>query len=437
MNTLTLLIALAAADPAPADTLTSRAEAVVAALNQKNYAAAAADFTPEMQKALPPDKFKATWEAVLGQFGPFQKMLGTRTESRGKFEIVYVACQFEKDKLDIRLVYSADKKLGGLQFVPPKPAVEYKSPPYVFADRFKSRDMTVGAGTPWELPGTIDMPVGAGPFAAVVLIHGSGPHDRDETIGPNKPLRDLADGLASRGIVALRFEKRTRHHGGKMLGTVVTIKEEALDDTLAAVELLRQTPGVDPKRVFVVGHSLGAMLAPKIATLDPKLGGIVLLSGNARPLEDLIVEQITYLAKQSGEPDAVVMEQLNKIKEQAAKVKDPKLSAETPKTDLPLNVPAEYWLSLRGYEPATVAATLSMPILVLSGERDYQVPAADFELWQKALAGKPTATLKRYPGLNHLFMEGTGPASPKDYQKEGHVAEKVVEDVADWIGKQK
>ena len=107
------------------------------------------------------------------------------------------------------------------------------------------------------------MPNGAGPFPAVVLIHGSGPHDRDETIGPNKPFRDLADGLASRRIAVLRYEKRTRHHGGKMLGTTVTIKEEVLDDAVAAAELLRQTPGLDPKRVFVVGHSLGAMLAPK------------------------------------------------------------------------------------------------------------------------------------------------------------------------------
>jgi fermentation-respiration switch protein FrsA (DUF1100 family) len=176
------------------------------------------------------------------------------------------------------------------------------------------------------------------------------------------------------------------------------------------------------------------MLAPKIAMLDPNLAGIVVLAGNARPLEDLIVEQFVYLGKLGGEPDAVVMERINKIKEQAAKVKDPKLSAETPPADLPLGVPAAYWLSLRGYDPPAVAAGLTMPILVLSGERDYQVPLADYELWQKALAGKSTATLKRYPGLNHLFMEGTGPASPADYQKEGHVAEKVVEDVAGWVG---
>jgi uncharacterized protein len=433
MYSLTFLITLLAADPTPPDTFTTRAKAFATALTQKKYDAASADFTPEMQKALPLDKLKSVWESVLGQYGPFQKTLGSRTETRGQYQIVYVTCQFEKDKLDMRLVYSADKKLGGLQFVPSKPPVDYKSPPYVHADRFKARDVTVGAGTPWELPGTLNMPIGDGPFPALVLIHGSGPHDRDETIGPNKPLRDLADGLASRGIAVLRLEKRTRQHAAKMIGTTITVKEEVVDDALAAINLLRQTPGVDPKRIYLVGHSLGAMLAPKIATLDPKLAGLIAMSGNARRLEDLIVEQFTYLANLNGEPDTAATEHLNKIKEQAAKVKDPKLSSETPADDLPLKVPAAYWLSLRGYEPAKVAAGLSMPVLVLSGERDYQVPLADFEVWQKALANKPNAKLKRYPGLNHLFMEGMGPASPADYQKVGHVAEAVVADIAGWV----
>jgi hypothetical protein len=435
MLPIVIMIAALAADPAPADSFTARAETVVLALAGKKYDAAAADFTPEMQKALPPDKFKAVWESVLDKYGPFQKVLGTRTESRKEYQIVYVACQFEKDKLDVRLVYSADKKLGGLQFVPPKSAVEYKSPPYVHAERFKAREVTVGADTPWPLPGTLNMPVGEGPFPAVVLLHGSGPQDRDETIGPNKPLRDLADGLASHGIAVLRFEKRTRQHGARMLDIPVTIKEEVLDDALAAVTLLRQTPGIDPKRVFIVGHSLGAVLAPKLATLDPKLAGIVVLAGSARPLEDVIVDQVTYLAKQSGESDAASLEKINQLKEQAARVKDPKLSPETPSKDLPLGAPAAYWLSLRGYDPPAVAAKLSMPILALSGVRDYQVPSADWELWQKALTGKSTATLKRFAGLNHLFIEGSGPPSPAEYLKEGHVAEPVVDAIAEWVGK--
>jgi dipeptidyl aminopeptidase/acylaminoacyl peptidase len=211
------------------------------------------------------------------------------------------------------------------------------------------------------------------------------------------------------------------------------VKEEVLDDALAAVNLLRREKGVDAGRVFILGHSLGATMAPKLATLDTKLAGIVVMAGATRPLEDLIVEQLTYIGKLSGEPDAMVLERLTKIKEQAAKVKDPKLSRDTPADQLPLNLPATYWLSLQGYEPATVAAGLKTPILVLHGDRDYQVTLADFDLWDRALNGKPHATLKRYANLNHLFMEGEGKATPAEYQKEGHVSRIVVEDIAGWI----
>ena len=148
MHAMILIVSIVAADPAPADSLTNRGEAVVAALNQKKYDVAATDFTPDMQKALSPDKLKSVWESILGQYGPFQKMLGKPHRDARQIRDRLRRLPIREEKLDIRLVYSADKKLGGLQFVPPKPAVEYKSPPYVHADKFKSRDMTVGAGTP-------------------------------------------------------------------------------------------------------------------------------------------------------------------------------------------------------------------------------------------------------------------------------------------------
>jgi dienelactone hydrolase len=432
MHTFALLSLLAAADPAPADPAT-RAGAFVTTLSRGDFAAAVADFDDTMRKVLPAEKLKSVWESVTGQFGAYQKQTGTRTETKGRLQIAFVTCQFEKRPLDVRVVFNGENKVSGLQFLPSRPAVEYKWPAYVQPDKFRETEVVVGAGTPWGLPGTLTMPAGDGPFPAVVLVHGSGPHDRDESIGPNKPFRDLAGGLASRGVAVLRYEKRTREHGAKLAAGSVTVKEEVLDDAEAAVALLRKTKGIDAKRVFILGHSLGGMLAPKLATLDPKLAGIIILAGATRPLEDLMIEQVTYLAKLSGEADAVVMEKLAKLKEEAAKVKDPKLSVETPAKELPFGVPASYWLSLRGYEPAAVAAGLAVPVLVLHGDSDYQATAADFEQWQKALAGKPTATLKRYETLNHLFMEGEGKATPAEYEKEGHVAQAVVEDIANWV----
>jgi len=127
-------------------------------------------------------------------------------------------------------------------------------PPYANAASFTEQDVRFGAD-PWILPGTLTIPRAAGPHPAVVLVHGSGPADRDETVGVLKPFRDLAWGLASMGTAVLRYEKRTRVHGARMLQDIprLTVKEEVIDDAIAAVAFLRGVQGLDPERLFVIG----------------------------------------------------------------------------------------------------------------------------------------------------------------------------------------
>ena len=299
-------------------------------------------------------------------------------------------------------------------------------------DAFQEIEVKVGEGE-WALPATLSLPKGDGPFPAVVLVHGSGPHDRDETIGPNRPFRDLAWGLASRGIAVLRYEKRTKEHGTKLAKKKdITVKEETIDDALAAVKLLRKTPRIDPKKVFVLGHSLGAMLAPRIGELDSAIAGLILLAGPTRPLEDLILEQFSYLASLNEVP----LRSLEAIKAQVRRAKDPKLSPDTPAADLPLGL-AGCPIGFRYGKPIPLKAVakIKQPMLILQGERDYQVTMTDFAGWKKALAGRKNAELKSYPKLNHLFVEGTGKSKPSEYQKEGHVAKEVIEDIAGWVKK--
>jgi dienelactone hydrolase len=290
----------------------------------------------------------------------------------------------------------------------------------------------------WALTGTLTMPNTPGPHPAVVLVHGSGPLDRDETIGPNKPFRDLAWGLASQGVAVFRYDKRTLAYGARMAATVgdkITVKEEVVDDAVKALELVKGIEGIEPGRVFLAGHSLGAMLAPMIARSTESESGFIAMSAPGRQFEDIILDQITYLANLDGTVTTEEQTQLDQLKMQVENVKKLEPGSSMTADQLPLGLPVAYWLSIKDYDPAEEASKLTEPMLVLHGEHDYQVTKEDFTIWQTALNEKDNATLKSYPGLNHLFMAGTGTPTPEEYNKEGHVDESVIKDIVDWIGR--
>jgi dienelactone hydrolase len=411
--------------------LKASALAFVDAQVREDFDAAGKNFDDVMKKASPPDKMGATWKAVIGQVGPFQKVTGVRGERKGKYDIVYVTCQFKKMALDLKVVFGADTRISGYFFV--APPVPYKPPAYVHAESFHEAEVTVGGGE-WAIPGTITIPKGAGPFRAVVMVQGSGPQDRDETIGPNKPFRDLAWGLASRGVAVLRYEKRTKEHAALAAKAKdLTVKEEVLDDALAGVNILRKARDIDPKKVFVLGHSLGAMAAPRLARLDPDIAGLIVMAGAARPIDEVLIEQLDYVLSLEKNMSDEERAKVEKIKKDAARLTDPKLSPEDFASGKLLGATFTYWRSLRGLQPAETAATISQPMLILQGGRDYQVTTADFELWKKALSSHRNVQLKSYPKLNHLFMEGEGKAKPAEYEKSGHVAGEVLEDIAAWV----
>jgi dienelactone hydrolase len=432
LSSLFLPVVAGPLDDARESSLKASVKAFFDAIAKEDYEAAARDFDETVRKASPPDKLKELFQTLNKQLGALKKQGEARLEKVGKYEIIVVPCQFEKMALDARISFDAEGKIAGYGFVPAANK-EYKAPAYVHRDAFREIEVKLNAGGVWELPGTLSVPAGKGPFPAVVLVHGSGPNDRDETILGSKPFRDLAWGLSSRGIAALRYEKRTRVHGSKMIGKdFPTLKEEVVDDALAAVALLRTSKDIDAKRVFILGHSLGGFMASRIGEADPQIAGLIIMAGNSRPLEDLVVEQLTYIYSLEGPTDKHKAE-LEELKKKVTRVKDPNLAADTPGKDLPLGVPGSYWLSVRGVQPVETAAKVAMPMLILQGERDYQVTMADFALWKKGLEGKKNVRLNSYPKLNHLFIEGDGKSKPAEYLKAGHVAREVIEDIAAWI----
>ncbi len=395
------------------------------------YGQAVESFDETMAGLMTASALEEAWDSVIAQAGEFEDIVGTRTARQNEYDLVFVTCRFANTTLDIQLTFDDMQQVAGLFFLPATEA--YHPPQYADTDRFSEEEVVVGEGV-WQLPATLTMPKGEGPFPAVVLVHGSGPNDRDETVGATKPFKDLAWGLATNGVAVLRYEKRTKEYPAEMLATVetLTVKEETTDDVVAAVDLLSNLEGIDGSRVFVLGHSLGGMLAPRLAILESRLAGLIILAGPTRGLEDLMLEQITYIASLDGEIDANEEAQLQEIRRQVNQVKELDIDID----EYVLGVSRSYWQDLAGYNPAVTAQSLTLPILVLQGERDYQVTMEDFEGWRDALQGKDNATLKSYPDLNHLFITGTAQSTPEEYSASGNVAPIVIDDIAAWIADQ-
>lgn len=388
-------------------------------------------FTPVMQQSVSEETLRTKVGPALRNFGNVRSIGEPKVQLVGGSKLILIPIQFEKEAINFRITLDTGGKVAGLFFQPAaQPAAKYERPAYSNPAAFEERAVTFGLPD-LQLPATLAVPKGAGPFPAVVLVHGSGPNDRDETIGPNKPFRDLAEGLASKGIAVLRYEKRTRQYAAKAAADKdITVKEEVTEDAEAAAEFLGNQPGIDPKRVFLLGHSLGGYLAPRIAAEHPKLAGIIVMAGSARPLDEVILDQLNYLASLPGQPPEA-QQQVQRLKGEVEELKKP----DAPKDLVVLGLRPHYLQALAGYDPAAAAAKLTIPILVMQGGRDYQTTMeSDYRIWSKALEGHKNATLAAFPSLDHLFRTGEGKAQPADYmQKEGHVAPEVIDTIAKWI----
>lgn len=410
------------------------AQNFVELLLKGDYTFAISRFDDQMKIALNETKLQETWINTIAEAGTILQLNPTRTAEMEGYKIVIIRCDFQRAIIDIQVVFNEQEQISGLNFIPTNR--EYHAPDYVNKSNFHETDVTIGEGK-WALPGTLTVPDGSGPFPGVVLVHGSGPNDRDETIGPNKPFRDIAWGLASRGIAVLRYDKRTFTHANQFTPEIIeklTAKDEVIDDALLAIELMRGTKDIDPKKVGMLGHSLGATLAPRIGKQDTEIAELVIMAGITRSLEDTILDQFTYLYSQAGAMTDEQKAELEVLKEKVARVKNIESLKDITSKDLPLGISQAYWKDLHDHKPSDDVKTLNMPILILQGGRDYQVSKKeDFEGWKKALNQKNNATFKIFPKLNHLFIAGEGKSTPQEYMVEGHVEKEVIDSIVQWI----
>ncbi|MES2446161.1 MAG: DUF3887 domain-containing protein [Bacteroidota bacterium] len=376
-----------------------------------------------------PENLQKLWTSVKSQLGDVEYIDPIQSKIQGEFYAVTLEGKFDRDVQTFVLMFNKSEKVVGL-FMPPK-AIGYTKPFYVNTDLYT--ESSVYLQSPGhQLAAIVTVPKNATNFPIVVLVHGSGPSDMDGTVGPNKPLKDIATGLASQGIGSVRYVKRTVIYPAEF-AKAFTVKEEVMDDAVAAVALAKTIKGADVKNIYLFGHSLGGMLAPRIATLAPDLKGMIIAAAPARKLTDIIVEQNKYIVTQAKDTTG----QAQKYLDEALKLIEPsrltKLGTTIKPDSIIIGLPASYWVDLNAYNQVATAKASLKKVLVIQGGNDFQVSETDFNLWKTGLAGKTNATFKFYPEVNHLLSAQLEKGNSSQYQTMVNVAENVVKDIAAWI----
>ena len=386
--------------------------------------------------------------AGLGGFGGLAKQfaaLGTpqKIESAYEGEIqgykaFYVPAVFSAMSMDLILVIQ-DGAIAGVSTGAYSGGKEMESEPETTPEAgksaaFDSVELALPVDGLGELPGILTVPKGEGPFPAVVLIHGSGANDMDETAGSIKPFRDIAEGLAAQGIAVYRFDKRTKTFGEELMAnTQFTLEDESVEDAVNAVQMLATRKEIDPDRILVLGHSLGGNAIPAIAraleSAPVKACGFIMMAASPRPLDVLTREQIAYL------------DSLGQIPEDQRQIYDDMLGDLDKLQDidsLAENEPVAgaypaYWKWLENYDILQTAGEITRPVLLMQGEEDYQVTMEDFGIWQKNLGEKANWTLKSYPGLTHCFTPGEKAEGINAYLGEKKMDAQVILDIAEFV----
>lgn len=398
-------------------------------LEKEQYDSAHHYFSAEEQAKITPDNLKQLWTNIKGSLGKVEYIDAVQSKPQGEFFSVTLEGKFERDVQRFVLMFNKSEQLVGM-FFPPK-AIEYTKPFYADTNLYTEKNVYLVSGT-HRLAAIITVPKNKVNFPMVVLVHGSGPADMDETIGPNKPFKDLAAGLASKGIATFRYVKRTLLYANEFTKTF-TVKEEVTDDALAALAMAKTVKGVNLKQVYIFGHSLGGMLAPKLALAAPDLRGIILAAAPARKLTDIIVEQNKYFVQISKDTTQALQARLKEALSDLEKTRISTLGQVKPDSVI-AGLPASYWVDLNQYDQvATAKKLMTQKIFVIQGGKDFQVSETDFNIWNAALGKKPNVKLKFYPEINHLLSPQLEKGTMEQYQTMVNIAESVMNDLAAWI----
>lgn len=411
------------------------AKNTVSSLVNNDFQSVADIFDDTVASLLSVDALKTSWEkdivSNVGEYVEHQSVVGQVHE---EYFVTVVTEKFELGSVTITVTFDAEKKIAGLntKFTLLTTTVDNE----VFSEEV----VTVIADDTMPLEGYLTLPKNIDNPPVVLLVHGSGATDKNETVFENAPFEDIAHGLAQQGIATLRYDKRNFIYAEKLaeLGADFTLREEVLDDVNAAIELLRKDGRVNSSEIYVLGHSLGGTLTPAIASENEDLAGIISMAGTLRQLYEVSYDQNKDSEKTvlDGDYDEETVEavKLGMIQvEKDIEILRGDIS-DLPNEQLLMGLPVGYQKSFKEYNGMNFIDEISLPILVLQGTEDFQIYAdEDYVLWEETLSGRENAVLKLYENLNHMMMETNGKKDISEYQIKGTVHQNVIDDISKFI----
>jgi dienelactone hydrolase len=400
-------------------------------LNSGRWADAAKLLDEDVANRTPPDKIRDFWQSTETSLGKLRSLGRIEIMRAQSHRIVCFPGYFEKGDRNLKIVMDSRSKIHGFWMYQTESATEYLPPMYDNPNAYAV--LKVSFGDPeWRVTGTLTMPYGRTKVPGVVLVHDVGAGDEDGTVGPTKPFKDLAIGLASQGIAVLRYPQRALTHKTRLKGKRLNLRDAVIEDALAAIKHLRSHPAVLEDEVYVLGHGVGGSLAPQIAAEDKKVGGVIVLAGSPRDYLDVIDGELEYISTLESPKQAERQAHLKKVRKLIA---DARLGEGSREAEI-LGQPIAYWEEVSGYAVKSLGVLqgLDCRMFVAGGGRDYRVTQDDIDLYMEGLETHPGAKVNYYTELNHLFVRGgLGKATPEEYTRAGHVYKHLIKALSRWL----
>jgi dienelactone hydrolase len=384
----------------------------------------------EMKRQLDADNYTAMWSNFIDNYDTLQTIDETKVTSIGDTSwLTETKISFVKKSFLFKLTINKNNQVAGIFFANTK--INYAPPAYINTLNFYEVKLPVPTkGIVSE--GMLSIPKGEGPFPVVIILGGSGPTDKDASMGPNKPYKDLAWALAAKGIAVYRFDKRTANAANLKGVKQFTMHQEYVLDLQSIMNKLANDKRLNKKQVYVMGHSQGGFMLPYFAKMCKGIKGYIGLAANYQTIVEIIPAQLNYLG--ALQQDSSSQLAIKSLVARAAYTQANLYNNKVAKDSLFPGITIDFAKHMDINKPANIAQVLmNKPVLFIQGKRDYQVPPTELASWKKRLAEACCVKYVLFDKLNHLMMEGEGVSTPAEYNKPNSVPEYVADEVVNWI----